>query len=133
MQEILPQLRFTQAIRRGVIVLRKTRHRTDVRLHGAVGVAAKPEVFDHALAECGQAILSGKGREDQIGHRPRDQQRGKYNLNSRSPSAAGGLSSTRWSLAAAIRLSLFNQTASAATGAVSYNSSLGSGYAKALK
>ena len=60
-EQILPDLRFTELVGGGMMEAGQLGDGADVGLDGAVGVATKLEVLRHAVAERCHAILSGKG------------------------------------------------------------------------
>jgi hypothetical protein len=63
-EEILADVLFRELVRRGMIELGQLGDGPDVRLDGAVGVAAELEILHHAVAErchASHTILSGNG------------------------------------------------------------------------
>ena len=62
MEEVGAQLGFAQLVGGGTKMPGEARDHRDVRLDRPLGVAAKMEVIDQALAQGSHVILSGKGR-----------------------------------------------------------------------
>jgi hypothetical protein len=60
LQEIGPELVLGQPIRRGMVEVREPRDDADVRGNRPVGVAAKSQILDQALAQRSHTILSGR-------------------------------------------------------------------------
>jgi len=94
MEEVGAQLGFAQLVGGGTKMPGEARDHRDVRLDRPLGVAAKMEVIDQALAQGSHVILSGKGGEDQSSDWTRDQHAATDTISTQRPSAAGGLSST---------------------------------------
>jgi hypothetical protein len=60
-EQVLPDLLFTELVGSGMMKLGELGNGADVGLDGAVGIAAELEVLDHAVAERCHEVLSEKG------------------------------------------------------------------------